>query len=553
MPIRPLAPRFYFALAALICLGVFFRFYHLDKKIFWMDEAASALRIAGYSQADLHAQTQRQKLWTSAELQKFQHIRRDFDLRDALRVLSKDAPQHTPLFYLLLRLWAGAFGDSVWALRVLPALLSLMVFPALWFLCRELFFDDPKRERIIFVALALMAVSPFHVLYAQEARQYSLMTVLLLASTALLLRALRCGEWRWWLPYAICLALGFYTHLLFALMWLAHAAIVATWFYLQRNNTREPSKTKVSLVPLISFGIAAVVAALLFVPWAIVLWQGQERAASTTSWMLDNSRPWYVVKTWVLVWSHLFYDPNQTQQWSGAARDWAGLAMAARLARIAVCGAILWALGFVWRRAPRRAAAVVLILAVVPFAAMALPDLLASGYRSTIPRYVIAAYIGMQLAVAYWVAALLSVSQTRRRGIFVFGAFIAMGIGSCALSSQARLWWNKASSYDAPLVARVLNRQKHPLLVTRFTHNTLAINRLLKPQVRIYFFDKEENTFEPSAIAQIAADAVFFYKPSAAMRAALEKRGAILTPESAVSSLWRLRIRSGSTPDLAAR
>jgi uncharacterized membrane protein len=354
MPIRPLAPRFYFALAALICLGVFFRFYHLDKKIFWMDEAASALRIAGYSQADLHAQTQRQKLWTSAELQKFQHIRRDFDLRDALRVLSKDAPQHTPLFYLLLRLWAGAFGDSVWALRALPALLSLMVFPALWFLCRELFFDDPKRERIIFVALALMAVSPFHVLYAQEARQYSLMTVLLLASTALLLRALRCGEWRWWLPYAICLALGFYTHLLFALMWLAHAAIVATWFYLQRNNTREPSKTKVSLVPLISFGIAAVVAALLFVPWAIVLWQGQERAASTTSWMLDNSRPWYVVKTWVLVWSHLFYDPNQTQQWSGAARDWAGLAMAARLARIAVCGAILWALGFVWRRAPRR-------------------------------------------------------------------------------------------------------------------------------------------------------------------------------------------------------
>lgn len=39
--------------------------------------------------------------------------------------------------------------------------------------------------------MALIAVSPFHVLYAQEAREYSLWTVTILLSSAALLRAMR--------------------------------------------------------------------------------------------------------------------------------------------------------------------------------------------------------------------------------------------------------------------------------------------------------------------------------------------------------------------------
>lgn len=535
----PVSSRAYVGLGVLILIGVFFRFYNLDKKLFWMDEAASTLRIAGYSQADLRAQMRHQKVWSAAELDKFQQVPRDFAIGDALRVMSHDAPQHTPLFYLLLRLWAGAFGDSVGTLRALPALLSLLAFPALWFLCRELFFDDPGRERIAFVALALLAISPLHVLYAQEARQYSLLVALFLASSGLLFRALRVGQWRCWMFYTLCLALGFYTHLLFVLMWLAHASIVVLWFWQQRKSTREDAIAKTPVPILLAFSAATALAVLLFMPWIIILWQGRAQTEQTTTWMMRSSSPFYVVKTWILVWSNLFFDPAETGQWSASVRAWAGLALAARVVRVVVAGAMVWSLGFVWRKAPRRVACAVILLAVVPFVVMAAPDLLVGGYRSTIARYVMAAYIGLQLAVAYWVAAQLGAPSTRRRSAVIFGLLIFAGIGSCALSSQATLWWNKTSSIDIPQVARALNACDHPLLVTSLNHNTFSLERLLKPSVRFYFVTDDRN-FDPQQIASLHADALFFYKPSAGLRATLQQRGMPLKKDANSNFLWRL-------------
>lgn len=54
------------------------------------------------------------------------------------------------------------------------------------------------------VATALMALSPFMIYYSTEARSYSLMIALLLASTLGLLLALDTGRSRWWVLYAVC-------------------------------------------------------------------------------------------------------------------------------------------------------------------------------------------------------------------------------------------------------------------------------------------------------------------------------------------------------------
>lgn len=540
MTFSKIARRWKVALALLLCIGVFFRFYHIDKKVFWMDEAASALRVSGHSKDHLRAAISRKPLWTHAEVKELQRIPRGFAVSGALRAMSKDAPEHTPFFYLLLRWWAGEFGDSVETLRALPALISLLVFPALWFLCRELFFDDPNRERISIVALALMAVSPFHVLYAQEVRQYSLMTVLILTATALLLCALRTRRWRTWALYALALAGGFYTHLLFALVWLAHVAIVLALIVHTRTENANDANANKSRAPMWAFAAAALGAGLLFVPWAAVLWQGREHGV--VSWAANSSSPLYVAKTWVLVWSSLFFDPNQTQRWSNNSSAEKFLIPTARMLRVLVFGGVLWALVFVWRRAPRRAAIVICAIALVPFVLLAVPDLLSGGYRSTISRYMIVAYVGMLLAVTYWLAIQLFAVQTRCRGAIIFGFLLASGIGSCMLSSQSSLWWNKAASYDVPAVARILNTYSRPLLVTKFGYNILAINRLLKPQSRFYFIGNEsEKNFDPSKIKDFQADAVFLYTPSKTLRAELQKRGAILEKENDAPTLWRLR------------
>lgn len=547
---QPLAPRLYIGLAVLLLIGVFFRFYNLDKKLFWMDESASALRISGYTDAELDSQTKSRRLWTPAELNAFQRVQPGRTLGDAVRSMAIDDPQHPPLFYGMLRLWSEAFGDSVFALRLLPALLSLLIFPASWFLCRELFYDDPMVRQFSFVVLSVMAISPFHVLYAQEAREYSLMAALLLASTALLLWALRAGGlWRW-AAYALGLAFGFYTHTLFVLMWLAHCLAVLALFWHDRKTVGAQNAAPSQRRYLLAFAGASLCAVLLFAPWALMVWKG--RAHSADNWTSADSSPWYVMKTWMLMFSSLFFDPNQTQRWIGAGRADFLLVPAVRFARIVVFGMVLFALGFVWRKAPRRIAYVICAIAFLPFAALAAPDLLLGGFRSTIARFMIVSFIGVQLAAAYWITAKLAAPRTRRLGLAVFGLLVMSGIGSCWMSSQATLWWNKASSYEVPNIVRTLNSRSRPLLVTRMSNNVFSINRLLKPTARIYFLRKEdEKNFDPAQVAFANADSVFFFNPSKTLRATLQKRGALLEKANGGQSLWRLKSGGSNVPALS--
>ena len=89
------------------------------------------------------------------------------------------------------------------------------------------------------MAIAIFAISPYHILFAQEARQYSLWTVTTILSSAALLRAMSPEENQnnialvsHWALYAVTAAMGFYTHLLFVCVAAAHAiyiAIIANW------------------------------------------------------------------------------------------------------------------------------------------------------------------------------------------------------------------------------------------------------------------------------------------------------------------------------------
>ena len=95
-----------------------------------------------------------------------------------VRGLSLEEPQHTPVYFLLQRAWVQAAGNSVAARRALSAIFSLLALALLGLLCQELLGRDAAL-----VACALFAVSPFQLLYAQEAREITLWEAwLLLAS-----------------------------------------------------------------------------------------------------------------------------------------------------------------------------------------------------------------------------------------------------------------------------------------------------------------------------------------------------------------------------------
>ena len=90
-----------------------------------------------------------------------------------------------PLYYYLLHLWMGLFGQGEIAVRGLSLLLGMLSVPLFYILGRRLF----SRE-VGLIAAGLAALSPLYVWYSQEVRMYTLLVALTLGSCYFLWSAL---------------------------------------------------------------------------------------------------------------------------------------------------------------------------------------------------------------------------------------------------------------------------------------------------------------------------------------------------------------------------
>jgi hypothetical protein len=92
---------------------------------------------------------------------------------------------HPPLYFLMMHLWIGVAGRSEFALRFPSVVAATLTLPLLYALARRLL----SAEAGLWAAL-LGALSPFYLWYAQEARMYTWIVVLSLASVYALVRLL---------------------------------------------------------------------------------------------------------------------------------------------------------------------------------------------------------------------------------------------------------------------------------------------------------------------------------------------------------------------------
>lgn len=129
--------RFFFII--LLVLGIFFRFINLDRKVFWFDETFTSLRISGYTESELVSQVCDRLEIRIEDLQKYQHLAPGRTTADTIKSLIKEDTQHPPLYYLMARFWVQILGYSVATIRSLSALISLLAFPCIYWLCLELF------------------------------------------------------------------------------------------------------------------------------------------------------------------------------------------------------------------------------------------------------------------------------------------------------------------------------------------------------------------------------------------------------------------------------
>jgi hypothetical protein len=143
-----------------------------------------------------------------------------------------DQNQHL-LYSLLAHISFDLFGEGAWSLRLPAVIFGLGSIWALYLLGREL---TGSREALL--SAALLAFSYHQVWFSQNARGYTGLLFWTLLSSWLFVRALREGDRKLWVLYAIAVALGAYTLIYMFFAVLGHVAIYLVSLLARRTEQR---------------------------------------------------------------------------------------------------------------------------------------------------------------------------------------------------------------------------------------------------------------------------------------------------------------------------
>ena len=317
------------------------------------------------------------------------------------------------------------------------------------------------------------------------------------------------------------MTLGLYGHVFFVLNWVSQGVFVA---WLRSPRPAWPAQ--------LGFTVASGLGLLLYSPWLAVLLTQRDRGLSTTSWASGRAEALTYVKFWVLSFTSLVVDSN-----ADGPGFWVYLP---RLPVLVLLGYGFWA---VIKTATPRQTAFIVTAGLGPFLLLVGPDLLLGGHRSTITRYVLGAFPGVQLAMAYGLARLAA--QRARLAAWVWVAILAASLTSDWLSARADTWWVKGVSTENGRIASYLNGATAPLVVTdrgdSFLNkgNLLSLGYRLTPGVTLLpvSWPPEPDLFTTPLAAHQGE--LLAYRPSKALLQGLVEAG-FEPRQSDVAGVWKL-------------
>lgn len=502
-----------------LLLGVFFRLHGLGDRVYWVDEVATSIRISGYTKAQITAELSDGLPRAPEQLQQFLHPAPDLSWFEVLGALVQ-SPEHTPLYFLLVHGWAKLWGSNVVAMRSFSVLCSIGAIVLMYRLASRLF-DSTLAGSI---AATLITLSPYFVSYAQEARPYSLWSVMLLWSALTLWSAMARSSPQRWLHYGLSVTLSLYTSLLSVLVLLGQAVYV--WW---QGNSKQRQ----------GFGLVVAIAGIAFLPWLVVGSYQWSRLQANTEWMRQSIGLLPMLIIWLYSLVIIFFDAPVVLS--------APLVVAIKgltaLLTLAVIGA---AIAGLWKYAPKVKFFVASLLLPVPIVLIAI-DLLRQGQASATPRYLFPLQLAVLLAVAGWLSHGRSLW---RQGILIF--LIGISVMSCISNLDRIPDYQKDRNRHNDLIAAIINSQPAPRLIAEpsQTLDLISLSAALKSDVTLQVMDRQP-------LLPRRCETIFLLNPSTALRQRLQHdrvtiaevfRPALLTGMDVHLSLWRVTNPDPSCP-----
>ncbi|MEH2067754.1 MAG: glycosyltransferase family 39 protein [Nostoc sp.] len=436
------------------------------------------------------------------ELNKYQYPNNEKTTTDVINGIVIEDSQILPLHILMNRLWVKWFGNSVAVTRSFSAFISLLTFPCIYWLCKELF----ESSLTGWMAMALVAVSPVHVIYAQEARAYTLWIVITLISSAALLRAMRLKTKVSWYIYAATLIVGFYTHIFFCFIALGQGIYVLTLERFRLNKTS------------ISYLLSSFVAFMTFVPWILIIIKYPHSDA--VYWANAKQSFFSSATRWAGLISRGFLDLGVSPSDS----DKLKYALIPLIAIILTL--IIYSIYVLCKKSPQKVWLFVLtLIGSVGLPLIILDFVFEKRYGTS--RYTLPCILGTQLAVAYFLATKIRYNSPKilqkKFWSVVTLLVIFSGVISCLLSSQSQMWWNKYPERfgQYPEIAKIVSGADKPLLISdtdSMVPEIQVLGHLILPKVQIQLV-------APNKLPKVANgfSDIFLFQPTEFLKAGIEK------------------------------
>ena len=270
------------------------RFGNLDSKPLWTDEFSTLVFSLGNSFRGVQLD---RAIDLSTLLQPLQ-LRPGAGIADVLNHLLLES-NHPPVYFMLAHWWMRLFGPTedslVWIGRALPALLGVISVPAIYFLGKFAFSSRLVGQ----CAAAMMAVSPYGIYLAQEARHYTLGILLVITSLFCLALAAKKLQQRAPLPiWAVLLwvvvnCLGTAVHYFFVLTLCAEAiALIAVIWQqfkgkLPIDNSQQPNIWQFQILGrLFSVAMGTLAGGLVWLP----VFLSNKYGSELTNWIVSGDR-----------------------------------------------------------------------------------------------------------------------------------------------------------------------------------------------------------------------------------------------------------------------
>ncbi|WP_445309998.1 glycosyltransferase family 39 protein [Microcoleus vaginatus] len=270
------------------------RFANLDSKPLWTDEFSTLVFSLGNSFRGVPID---RAIDLSTLLEPLQ-FRAGAGIADVLNHLLLES-NHPPVYFMLAHWWMRLFGPTedslVWIGRALPALLGVISVPAIYFLGKFAFSSRLVGQ----CAAAMIAVSPYGIYLAQEARHYTLGILLVIASLFCLALAAKKLQQRAPLPiWAVLLwvvvnCLGIAVHYFFALTLCAEAIALIAVIWQQFNgklaisNSQQPNIWQFQIFwRVFAVAIGTLAGGLVWLP----VFLSNKYGSELTNWIVSSDR-----------------------------------------------------------------------------------------------------------------------------------------------------------------------------------------------------------------------------------------------------------------------